>query len=338
MARLRRCSAFLVPLVLALPLSVASKDSRTDQHKGEAVSPTEPIKQQEPQVPFSVWQSTESVLSESVQTIKQQAIAAEKQADSDKDTWCSPSVLVNIALVVIGFGYLIFAGLQWNEISKQARIANATLAETKKAADATERYVTLTKEMSETAKQSARAAEVALHINRPFLLVTKTGVARIQGQQIVDFTKPPPTTSTTPMDVLKNPLTSLRFKIELRNFGVGPADIKDYFCEAELFDPPRPQNGLNDPVVVYQDSQCNRLNDSLIAPNETVDDRLVADISFYTADRELIRDDVKRIGIHGRLRYRGAHDFTYVTRFFWWYFPDTDSCHRAFTEELNSHT
>lgn len=328
----------LVLLALTLPLNAASKDSRPDQHKGDTARPAEPIKKQETQVPLSVWQSTEIALTKAIAAIKQQAEAAEKQAESDKETWCSPSVLVNIALAVIGFGYLIFAGLQWNEISKQAKIANDTLAETRKAADATERYVALTQEMSKTAKQSARAAEAALHINRPFLLVTKTGVARTHGQQIVDFTKAPPTSSTTPMDVLKNPLTSLRFKIELRNFGVSPADIKDYFCEAEIFDPPKPQNGLNDPVVVYQDAECNRLNDSLIGPNETVDDRLVADISFYTAERELIRDDVKRIGIHGRIRYREAHDFTYVTRFFWWYFPDTDSCHRAFAEELNSHT
>jgi hypothetical protein len=337
-ARLRRSAALLVLLALALPLSVASKDSRTNHHKGEAARPAEPIKQQEAQVPLSVWQSTESALSKAIQAIKQQAVATEKQAESDKETWRSPSVLVNIVLAVIGLGYLIFAGLQWKAINKQAKIANETLAETRKAADATERYVTLTGEMSETAKQSAHAAEAALHVSRPFLLVTKTGVTRIAGQQIVDFTKPPPTSSTTAMDVLNNPLTILRFNIELRNFGVGPADIKDYFCDAEIFEPPKPKNGLNDPVVIYQDSECNRLNDSLIGPNETVDDRLVATISVYAAERDLIRDDVKPIAIHGRIRYRGAHDFTYVTRFFWWYSPDTDSCQRAFTEELNSHT
>jgi hypothetical protein len=146
MARIRWSAGPLVLIALALPSSVASKDSRTNHHKGETARPAEPIKQQETQVPFSVWQSTEVALSEALQAIRQQYIAAEKQAETYKETWCSPSVLVNIALAVIGLGYLIFAGLQWTAINKQAKIANDTLAETRKAADAAEHQVRLTRE------------------------------------------------------------------------------------------------------------------------------------------------------------------------------------------------
>ncbi len=127
MARVSIAVLVLVLLALTLPLSAASKDSRADQHKGNTGRPAEPIKQQEAQVPLSVWQSTELALSKAIQTIKEQAVATEKQAEADQETWCSPSVKVNIALAIIGFGYLVFAGLQWNEISEQARIANKML-------------------------------------------------------------------------------------------------------------------------------------------------------------------------------------------------------------------
>ncbi len=127
MARLTRGISLLILLALALPLNAASKDSRADHHKSETAGPAEPIKQQESQVPLSVWQATETALSEAIQTVKQQSVAAEKQAETYKETWCSPSVLVNIALAIIGLGYLIFAGLQWKAIEKQATIAKDTL-------------------------------------------------------------------------------------------------------------------------------------------------------------------------------------------------------------------
>lgn len=182
-----------------------------------------------------------------------------------------------------------------------------------------------------------QVTEAALHVNRPFLLVTNV-VRTGQRTEIVDFATPPTDTSTTAIQVLNNPSTSVHFLVELRNFGVGPADIKDYFCEADIYDPPNRQNGMRDPVVIYQDSECNRLNNSLIAPDETVNDRLFGSVFFSSQQRKLIINDARRIAIHGRIRYRGAPDFTYVTHFFWWYFWDTDSCYRANTEKLNSHT
>jgi hypothetical protein len=49
--------------------------------------------------------------------------------------------------------------------------------------------------------------------------------------------------------------------------------------------------------------------------------------------------DEKRVGIHGRIRYRGASKQIYESRFFWWFFFDEGQVvARALTKELNDHT
>jgi hypothetical protein len=101
----------LVLIAAALLLNVAnantaSKKLGADHHKSEAAEQPKTVKQQEPEVPLSV-------LQESIRAQKEQSIAAEKQAEAYKETWCSPSVIVQAVLAVVGAGYLIFAGLQW---------------------------------------------------------------------------------------------------------------------------------------------------------------------------------------------------------------------------------
>jgi hypothetical protein len=105
-------STILVVLILLL-LSAANglaapKKSRAEHHRDEtAPSPqTEAIKQQETQIPLSAFR-------EALSAVEEQAKGAQKQPNSEKETWRSPSVVVNIVLALVGAGYLIFAVLQW---------------------------------------------------------------------------------------------------------------------------------------------------------------------------------------------------------------------------------
>ena len=134
----------------------------------------------------------------------------------------------------------------------------------------------------------------------------------------------------------QNPQFTLSFNIALRNFGTGPADIANYFAKACVFDAP-PSSGKQ-PHPVYSDGETNRVNDSLIAPNEIVPDRFAAVVSFDNRERNAISNETRRIGIHGRFRYRGASENFYETRFFWWYFPLESRFIRALPPELNAHT
>jgi hypothetical protein len=131
-------SLLLSLVVLTILLSAAnngsaSENRRTNQHKRKAAPKAESIQQQEPQVPLSVWRSTSEALTESLQANKRQTIAAEKEAQTTKQTFRSPSVVVNEVLALIGIGYLIFMKLQWEEIGRQADIAERDLEITQRA-------------------------------------------------------------------------------------------------------------------------------------------------------------------------------------------------------------
>lgn len=128
----RRCSTSIL-IVLALLLSGVgrvsgdSKDHPAQQHKLDTAQHDQPIQEKEPQVPSAIWQATVSALRESIADNKQQAIAAQKQAEANKQTFCSPAVIVNEILAVVGAGYLFFMYLQWSAIDQQAKAANRSL-------------------------------------------------------------------------------------------------------------------------------------------------------------------------------------------------------------------
>jgi hypothetical protein len=182
--------------------------------------------------------------------------------------------------------------------------------------DVTKDMERATSDAAEAAKQSAQAAEAALHADRPFLLVV--GI-KVDILGLGEFGE-------------KN----LHFALVVQNFGNGPADITDYIAEAELFDPPT--HVRSDPAVWYGPNDGQRINDSLIAPHETVQERLRTSLSTSREEYASAFSDDKRVGVHGRIRYRGSAKQTYETRFFWWYFVNGDHSARALTKALNDHT
>ena len=101
----------LISVISVLFLSAASgragsKNARPHQHQKEADAHTETVHQKEDQIPLSAFE-------EALNAIEQEAIAAQKQAQSNEETFHSPSVEVNMALVIVGAGYLFVTALQW---------------------------------------------------------------------------------------------------------------------------------------------------------------------------------------------------------------------------------
>lgn len=131
-----KLSLALILIVLALLLSVVrnasadSKSHRALQHQAKTEPHANSVEQKEPQVPFAISQSTISALRESIADNKQQAIAAQKQAEASKETFCSPAVVVNEVLALVGLCYLYLMYLQWKAIDEQAKIAKDTLTQT----------------------------------------------------------------------------------------------------------------------------------------------------------------------------------------------------------------
>jgi hypothetical protein len=123
-------------IAFALVLIAASEDSWSVQHKAQAKPSQKTVEKQQaqvPVVPLSVMESVQTALREALGTIKQQAIAAEKQAESYKETYYSPPVVVNGVLALIGIGYLVLMGLQWQAIQEGNQNARQALEITQRA-------------------------------------------------------------------------------------------------------------------------------------------------------------------------------------------------------------
>jgi len=183
------------------------------------------------------------------------------------------------------------------------------------------------------------ASEAALHVNRPFLLVTDVKCLR--------FTRDG---STNEM------LYIYEFDVCLRNFGIGPADIVDYIAVAAARNIPTEATFADHPSgsgtviflepgaepFVYYAATGRRLSESLVAPNEWAEGRIKEKATLTRADCDAVRNGKARIGIDGIIRYRGAPKQVYWTRFFWWCFLDAAynpvNIQRALRSDLNDHS
>jgi len=170
-----------------------------------------------------------------------------------------------------------------------------------------------------------QATEAALHVNRPFLLVTHIKCTET---------------------IFAEGILRHRFIIHLKNFGVGPADIVKYLASANIHDTPL---GVNpkEPTFRYFPENGQRLADSLVAPTDT-SDRIECRSLLIPEMYAAILNGTKTLAVDGIVVYRGASPKTYETRFFWWCYldntvPTVDPGEptrfmRALRPDLNEHT
>ena len=113
----------LLLITILRPTELRSQQIGADKHERSTKNVQEPTTQ-EPKQPTQF----ESKILETMGRMADQQKAAQEQSDASQKSWDSPAVLINIGLLVVGAVYSLFAWLQWRAISRQADIADRTLA------------------------------------------------------------------------------------------------------------------------------------------------------------------------------------------------------------------
>jgi hypothetical protein len=197
-----------------------------------------------------------------------------------------------IASIVSGVLVAIFTGALVCTSLKQWHVANDNLIETKKAANAA-------RDAAAASKASARAADASLHVYRPFLIVESVSM--------------PPNLNSSTLPV--------SFRINIRNAGIGPADLRQVHMEGQVF----PWNGRGEPIPDYETNGGWTPIESILGAGQesTLPGAFVPRWFDITPDefREM-RAGTKCLGLHGIIYYRGGPEKEYLTRFFWWYLID----------------
>jgi hypothetical protein len=177
--------------------------------------------------------------------------------------------------------------------------------------------VGVTEEMTKATAQSAETAIAALEISRPFLLVIGMSIKfpnRPEGNLYV-------------------------IHVQVKNFGTGPADVRDYVTEVERMNYP---TGLTDPSAWHPPDDGKRPDDPLIMGGEEPWDRFDGAIMLNPQEFAELKGSRWKLRIEGRIRYKGVGRKEYVTKFYWWYHPPIERSEgmfvRSFEPGYNDYT
>lgn len=109
--------SFLILFFLVLSGIGASQETRPNKHKDASKEVKDSAGNQgKPTSPTAF----EKSLIETLRTTNDQIKTASEQYDTSQKSWNSPSMLIQIALVVVGIGYTLFAACQWRATRKLA--------------------------------------------------------------------------------------------------------------------------------------------------------------------------------------------------------------------------
>jgi hypothetical protein len=128
---MRWLETFCLSIVLALGLALSAENARCQSEpraeKHQATSAVEASGTDQhpaqPQVPLSVFESSQATFRDVLRTIREQSEAEIKKANGEQST----SITIQKWLLAVGIAYTIFACFQWWEIRRQAKIANDTV-------------------------------------------------------------------------------------------------------------------------------------------------------------------------------------------------------------------
>jgi hypothetical protein len=128
---MKRVSLTLILVGSILLLSAGSALSNPSGKQNKRATANEPEsteqRRQEPLVPVSLLQASQSALNEALSAIRAQEEAAGKYNSPKKDNWDKAVVIADYLLFLVGCLYTLFALGQWSSIAKQVLIANDAL-------------------------------------------------------------------------------------------------------------------------------------------------------------------------------------------------------------------
>jgi hypothetical protein len=110
-----------------------SSESRPDQQRPSQQVDVAQHGQPEPAVSLSPVTSPESALRDALIALHTEQEARAKDQSPDYEPIYSPSVLVQIGLLIVGFFYTLYARRQWSAIKEQSKLFQETLVANKRA-------------------------------------------------------------------------------------------------------------------------------------------------------------------------------------------------------------
>lgn len=293
----------LALLSLLLVAATPSEHTWPDEHQESAGHQPDEIQHQQIEIQAAIeglsstLRESEQRLIEAIDKLRHQQEVEVEQHHADQESWNSPSVFVQVGLLVVGALYTFFAWLQWSAIHRQADISE-------KAADA--------------ASQSAEVAKVALLASRPYLLINGAtirgwhdrGEPHEPGKAVRDFARG----------------DFLEVSFSLMNYGKGPAIIERISTCLETVKGkrhyPMIPDGLPNPrdysgylplhlglIVLGVDAKPFDFSTDKIWSNEVI------------KDRDAIGSGEKQLVAHGRIHYRDVLGHEWETGFLWMFWP-----------------
>jgi len=198
------------------------------------------------------------------------------QNQHSPDTSAQKEATYTGLLVIIGVFAIIVSALQYGAGRSAAKAA-------KRSADA--------------AFDSAQAAKLALHVNRPLVIVQEVRVT------------------------LRENDYSLTPRVVFRNYGHSPAILLETYLGLETCSGEEVRNLTEDTVKQWKYTR-HSVQTQVVADGETAEEPITINFLFPKAFAEVLNKETAQVA-HGLVRYRGAFELLepYESRFCWIYVP-----------------
>ena len=265
--------------------SAASRNSRRKQREKPAAEHPESAQQQQTQVvPLSSFQAEQAALLEAIRAIQKQAETQRQQAQANQETYASPAIRIQIGLLVVGAIYSLLAGWQLVVIRRQSKILKDTTVASATSAAA--------------ALESAQAAKMALHADRPLIIVRE-----------IIMTVVPDGHNFTAVATF-------------RNYGHSPAILIDVYLGLET------KRGDEVPSLTkgnLQQYTRHSIQKQVLGDGEDLSEMITTKFVAPQIFREILNRETVQVA-HGLVRYRGTFELSqpYESRFCWFYLPPYD--------------
>lgn len=318
MKRLGGIAVVQIWLLFLLAVPSFSQETGSKQHNEDASAQPDARQQQQVESLLNALQSSNATLLEALRAIHTQAEAQAEQERAHYDGWCSPAVIVQIVLVLVGVGYTMSAWRQLGAIQTQANIANETLIETRKAANA--------------ADKSANAAHSALLSDRPYLLVDNAELERLFPD--VEYAHALRDSDYKPLQI----------HFRLTNYGKGPAVIDKVLLRLKMVEPNAfpPAKDYTDclPLRVKGPSDWRAPNfKKIIAADKPFDCRTdEAEGPSGQKTHDIVQSGTETVIGYGVIYYRDVAGHPYETGFCWVYDPSMGSGSMYAHPEANNYS
>jgi hypothetical protein len=132
---MKRLMCVVTLLVCAGTIGLASEETWPNQHQKRADKQSKVTEQAqpEPDVPFGAYSANQAALRDALAALHAEQEARAKDKHPQQEPWNAPSVLVQMALLVVGVFYTWFAKRQWEAIKDQTRLTEESLIADKRA-------------------------------------------------------------------------------------------------------------------------------------------------------------------------------------------------------------